>query len=173
MSDMPSSSSSAPPGWYPASEGPFERWWDGNQWAAQTRPLGSTDAQPRASRASRIAGWLMVGFGALVVLAALLPWATLGPFSVAGTEGDGAITLTLGLLVAGLGIARGVGAKAKFWQVGVPVACLVCGLLVTLVGFYDTVNVSETASAGSGLILTILGGLGLLGAALFGLIRRD
>jgi hypothetical protein len=28
-----------PPGWYHASDGPYERWWNGTEWTEYTRPL--------------------------------------------------------------------------------------------------------------------------------------
>lgn len=37
-----------PAGWYPAPEGPFERWWDGTQWTEHTRPTATTVAPPAA-----------------------------------------------------------------------------------------------------------------------------
>lgn len=173
MTETPAPNSAALPGWYPASDGPFERWWDGNQWTAHTRPLGSAEAGRGVSNASRIAGWVIVGFASLVAIGALLPWASVGAFNVSGTSGDGVITLPLALLMAALGIVRGVGTKATFWQIGVPVVGILTGFLVTLIGVYDSVNISETATVGGGLILTILGGLGLIGASIFGLIRRQ
>lgn len=42
----------------------------------------------------------IVALGALLLFAALMPWATLGPFSAAGTDGDGVITLIPGLAAA-------------------------------------------------------------------------
>lgn len=35
------------PGWYPAPDGePYERWWDGTQWAANARPLEAPPVTP-------------------------------------------------------------------------------------------------------------------------------
>jgi hypothetical protein len=64
---------------------------------------------------------ILLGAGALLVVGALLPWATViapfvGTISAAGTDGDGVITLVLGLLVGACGIVglrsqRGKAAK--------------------------------------------------------------
>lgn len=40
--------------------------------------------------------------GGLTVLGSFLPWATVGPFSIAGTSGDGAFTILLGAAAIGL-----------------------------------------------------------------------
>jgi hypothetical protein len=32
-----------PPGWYHDPQGPYERWYDGNQWTERTRPLQTSN----------------------------------------------------------------------------------------------------------------------------------
>jgi hypothetical protein len=49
---------------------------------------------------------------------------------------------------------------------------LVIGGVVTLIGIADAGDVSGVATVGSGLILTIVGGVGLIGAAAFGVVKH-
>jgi hypothetical protein len=165
----------APPGWYPAPEGPFERWWDGYQWTPHSRPLPAQTFGPggRAmSSTARTAGWLMAAAGGVIVIAAMMPWASFGPFTVAGTSGDGGITLVLGLLAAAGGVWRGLSQRPSGWQLAIAVTDLVIGGVVTLIGIADAGDVSGVATVGSGLILTIVGGVGLIGAAAFGVVKH-
>jgi hypothetical protein len=165
----------APPGWYPAPEGPFERWWDGYQWTPHSRPLPAQAFSPAArtiSSPARSAGWLMAAAGGLIAIAAMMPWASFGPFTVAGTSGDGGITLVLGLLAAAGGVSRGLAQRPSGRQLAIAVTDLVLGCVVTLIGIADAGDVSGVATVGSGLILTILGGMGLVGAAVFGVVKH-
>jgi hypothetical protein len=68
----------------------------------------------------------------MAVASAFLPWATVGRFTFTGTEGDGQITLVLGLILAVLGAVRlnGKGGKAISW-----VAAGVAGA-IGLIGVY-------------------------------------
>jgi hypothetical protein len=165
----------APPGWYPAPEGPFERWWDGYQWTPHSRPLPVplfAAYPPALSSAARIAGWLMAVAGGVIVIAAMMPWATFGPFTVSGTNGDGGITLVLGLIAAAGGIWRGLSQRPSGGQIAVGVTNLVLGSVVALIGLVDAGDVSDVATIGSGLVLTILGGMALAGTAVFGVVRH-
>ncbi|KQZ70633.1 hypothetical protein [Nocardioides sp. Root151] len=124
------------------------------------------------STPARVAGWLVVAFGALAVVGALLPWASAGPFSVAGTNGDGIITLPLGIVAVAAGIVRGVATRPSGWQIAVPIVALVVGVLVGLIGVIDTILVADEATVGGGLLLTILAGLGIVASAMFALIKQ-
>jgi hypothetical protein len=163
-----------PPGWYQAPEGPFERWWDGSQWTAHARPLEPLSAPTPAplSAAARAAGWLMAASGGLVVIGALLPWATWGPFTLAGTSGDGQITLVLGLVAIAVGVWRGLAKRPSGLQLATSVTAAVLGAIVTLIGLVDAADVSDYASVGGGLVLTIVAGLALVGASVFGVVRQ-
>lgn len=165
----------APPGWYQAGDGPYETWWDGFQWSTHSRPLSlssipisSSSLSPRA----RAAGWFITAIGAVITLAALLPWASVGVFTVSGTSGDGAITLVFGLLAAGAGLGRALAKAPSGWQVAIPVVCLILAALTSLIALYDIASVSEQATVGIGLVLTLLGGLGLGVASIVGLASR-
>jgi hypothetical protein len=102
-----------------------------------------------------------------------MPWASIGIFTVAGTSGDGQITLFLGLLAAGVGLARGLSTRPSGWQIALPIGALGLGLIITAVGGYDWGQISnELTSVGSGLVLTTLGGLALTAVAIVGLVKR-
>lgn len=104
----------------------------------------------------------VVGASVVVVVGALLPWATLGFISVAGTEGDGVITLILGLATAALALLASV--KGSRWPLLVGA---VLSVLVVLIAIYDISDVSSTASVGSGLWLTLIaGGVAVVAAVL-------
>lgn len=112
---------------------------------------------------------LVIALGG-TVLGAFLPWATIGIFSVSGIDRDGAITLTLGILGGVLGILGVVQARR-----GMIIAALVAMVLITLVSGYDSIDVLSasddtfgiTVSIGSGLILTVIGGIcGIIGSTI-------
>ncbi|WP_265443944.1 hypothetical protein [Flexivirga meconopsidis] len=127
--------------------------------------------QPAASVVARSIGWVIVGLGVLGVIGSVLPWAN-GPFgiSVSGTDGDGGLTLVLFLAAGVLGVVRGLGR----WMLGAAIVALVMGALCSLTALIDMGDLadSEFASVGGGLILVLLAGLGLIGAGVFGIVRR-
>ena len=69
-------------GWYPDPDGkPSERYWNGNNWTEQTRPLVKKTPQPvrlnvdhYPGSTPRFDGFLAWGFIALCVLGALTGW---------------------------------------------------------------------------------------------------
>jgi hypothetical protein len=117
--------------------------------------------------------------GAAVVVGSLLPWGTVttvfGSVSIAGTEGDGKITLALGGALVLIAVLEMVGQiSASKWVLGL-VAAGAAG-----VAGYDWLNISQRlgevqseyarASVGIGLQVAALGGvLALVGA----LVRPD
>lgn len=97
----------------------------------------------------------MIG-GTGITLGAVLPWATVGPFSIDGTAGDGKLTLVGGLAIILLGfVLRSNDDSASYGLIA-----LVLGLGVLAAGVYDTVSVDShsnslfNASVGIGLWLT-------------------
>lgn len=172
MSELPNA------GWYvDPNDSQTNRYWDGAQWTESRAPRFHTSPAPTVGSATspraRAAGWTMTAFGGLTVLAAMMPWASIGPFTVSGTSGDGAITLVLGLIGAGLGLIRALSTTAGRGRTAVPVTCLILGLLITAIGLFDIVDVSSEASVGAGLVLTLLAGLGLVASSVWGLARRS
>src|ERR1700712_4977747 len=82
------------------------------------------------------AGWIGVGGAVLALVGSLLPWATITllgrSLSIAGTHGDGKITLVVALAVAGLLFAAVVNQND-----GLAVAAGVSAALGLAVSIYD------------------------------------
>lgn len=87
---------------------------------------------------------------ALTTLGAFLPWVTVFGTSVAGVQGDGVLTLILGLIAAGLLWWRS-------WNRRIQLGTLTVGSLIVLI----TLSAMSRA-AGFGLYLTLAGGLVLM-----------
>lgn len=153
---------SPPPGWV---------WWS---------PDSDVPASGASlSQAARAIGWGISAAGVLCVLAAFLPWLSIGLLSVPGTQGDGQITLVLGLIAAGIGLGRGLANRFSGWQIAIPAVSLILAMGVCAVGFYHLVDIRNEPAGpfgialepGIGLQLTCLGGLGLLIASVAGLAK--
>lgn len=113
--------------------------------------------------------------GHYVVMAAFFAWASMDLFGetvqLTGTAGsDGWLTLVLGLAVMVLGALYLVNPKlrGKLW---VPIVKIVCGSLITYVAMIDLSNAGDGVNAGFGLILTLLLGLAIVGAAVMHLLE--
>ena len=141
--------------------------------AFQAQPVPSA-YRDRGAGARKIAGWVTLAGALLVAVGSFLPWATVllaGP--VYGTDGDGVITLAVAAPVALLGLLAGLG-KGRVWMFAVT---LFLGLIATAIGGYDLSNIStfvsgqSMAELGPGLPVIIVGGLVVLGAAVFGIAK--
>ncbi|MEA2507734.1 MAG: hypothetical protein QOH48_2352 [Actinomycetota bacterium] len=68
--------------------------------------MANKPAAPIPMSTEELAPWGVLAAGLLIMLGSILPWAPantiFGSFSVAGTAGDGKITLACGLLIATL-----------------------------------------------------------------------
>jgi hypothetical protein len=118
---------------------------------------------------------LLAASSAGVVICAFLPWAkvSLGILSVTkdGIDGDGQITLLLGLLVVGIVLLTVYRRWPERWML---LAGLVGGALIIGVGVYDWIDLESkttsndqikvNVSAGIGLVFTVIGG-GVLAVA--------
>lgn len=121
---------------------------------------------------------MVLGGGAVLILGALLPWATasVGFISVskAGTSGDGVITLIIGLGVLAIGwVALG----RRPHQTAV-ILGLIAGVIAGGVAIYDIANVSSAvnraqtrsslvhASVGIGLWVTALAAAGVVAGSI-------
>lgn len=110
----------------------------------------------------------------LTIIGAFLPWATWGAFSVSGTDGDGVLTLIFGIIVGALIYFRPWDNKNK-------AISLILGLLILAVGIYDAYNIANVAEAplnvgvevGTGLYVTILGGLIVLFCSIIGFLSKE
>ena len=112
---------------------------------------------------------LVSGLSALLVIfAAFMPWAKLGFIKASGTDGDGVITLVLGLIV---GVIVLVTLQRANVLAGFSIAA--AGALVVIIATYDIVNISNqvndpdnpfasSVSVGEGLYATLVGGIGLI-----------
>ena len=114
--------------------------------------------------------WLVLGGVAGVALGSLLPWAEItapfvGTVTVAGTDGDGVLTL-FGAVITGVLAVVAFGARRS---TGALIGALVVALLVAAVAVIDMVDVSDRigdveggdvaiqASIGIGLWIVLLG----------------
>jgi hypothetical protein len=110
--------------------------------------------------------------GGLVLIGSFMPWASVatafGTVSIAGTEGDGKITLAIGLAMVLLSVLELTG---NVMVIGLPtrILGLIAAFIAAGVGGYDLVNVGENlssvssqfarASIGVGLYAVIGGGV--------------
>lgn len=133
-----------------------------------------TDEHPRAPRrlaslsTTQLLNASMV-LSALVVIGSLGPWASVLGLSVSGIDGDGVLTLGLGIIAAaGTLVVRSDPQRPRFQAHRIAVAASTLALLIAA---YDTIDVSTTsgelagetirAYAGWGLWLTLLAALAL------------
>lgn len=102
-------------------------------------------------------------------IAAFLPWMTAGveagPIDVSasstGIEGLGLVTLVLAVVAVAIVLVMSFEAQGS-------IATGIVGGLIGIVALWKIVDVSGAASPGIGLYLTVLGGLGLLVAGIWG-----
>lgn len=99
---------------------------------------------------------LLYGGAAVTIAGAFLPWYTVLGASVLGIEGDGLLTLILGVAAAGLVWYLDTLKYRLYVGVGL-------GALVLLIGLYHLTNFS-----GAGVYITILGGLVFVGSGVNG-----
>lgn len=187
-------SRAAAPGWYEDPLGRFQsRWWNGERWTEHGHGLPQMPAPTPAARAwtpQRAAprfdpapGWVLVGGAAAIAVGSLLPWASVtGPFvgtvQVNGTNGDGVITLVLGVVVALLGFPLVKAATSRARVIAALVIALIAGVvcLADIVNIERLVNEAEeqsslvTGDVGFGLWLAGAGALSASGGALAALL---
>ncbi|GAY11075.1 MmcQ/YjbR family DNA-binding protein [Pseudonocardia sp. N23] len=145
---------------------------------ARAAPKGSPGAAPGPGMIFAI---ITVVGGLLAAVGSFLPWVTLqagtfGSLSVAGTEGDGIITLIVGILIVAVGVLRLLKPSIPALVQRVPI---LLGLIVVGLGVYVIINLNSTMaeagaatgglageladafdfSLGFGLIMTIVGGV--------------
>lgn len=89
---------------------------------------------------------IVIGGGTLTVISAFLPWASAFGFSVSGINGDGIITLVLGIVAAAVVFFEPLDSRNML-------VAGVAGILIVLVAL-----VSITSVAAIGVYLTLVGG---------------
>jgi hypothetical protein len=107
---------------------------------------------------------LSIGSVLITVIAAFLPWVSIFGISALGIEGDGVITLILGLAGATiLLLTTGVfGAEAKTPAKAINITLIVLAALVTLIALIDM-----NGAAAVGLYLTLFAGMAWLAGAIW------
>jgi hypothetical protein len=140
-------------------------------------PTAGPAPAPRGDRVSEpVVGWLVAFIGLVIVLGALLPWASALGVSVPGTSSDGRITLVCGVIISIMGVLIGVG-HGHLWTSATALAfALIVGLValvdvaggVTVVSYYHGFVAIE-----SGLWLTLVAGLLCIGLSVVALVRRE
>jgi hypothetical protein len=144
------------------------------------------------SSAAKKIGWVALGCGALVAIAAFVPWVKvdggpLGSITVRGIGDDefgakdGVITLVLAVPAAAFGLVRALGKKPGGLQLAGAIVILCAGALIVLIALVDIADVEDTisnapmgfdAQVGEGLYLTLVGGIALA-AGVAGIIKRS
>ncbi|PZS30603.1 MAG: hypothetical protein DLM58_13365 [Pseudonocardiales bacterium] len=131
-------------------------------------------------RTEPLIGWLLLGAGVLLVIAGLMPWATVLDISVAGTVGGGAVTLFFGLVIAAFGVVIGL----RQGLLGFSITACVLAALAVLIALANMANIKSltndqqavllgnTVSIGIGLWLTLVASLAALTLSILGIVRR-
>ena len=106
------------------------------------------------------APWIIAGGGLLAIIGSVLPWGTVrsafGQVDVSGTEGDGVLTLVLGLVVGALGLSSLAGARRVLAIVALLPTVGIAGIAA-----YDLANITEVADELSGSFVQVSAGPGL------------
>lgn len=183
--DVPQSGSTPPPP--PAPVPPAAA----NPLGDINNPFANGVAGLKAAPLSQKLGLAMGVLGVLTFIAAFLPWASISidmagfsqSESVSGTGdgNDGVLTLLLGLIAGGFGVAyvlKGILGKVA------AIVSAVAGAIITLIAIIDIADISDAGGAfegfggldvsvGIGLWLTLLFGIGFIAAGALSLIKKD
>lgn len=120
--------------------------------------------------------WVIVAVCVVIIIAANLPWASLGGLvSVAGTDGgrDGWITLVIAVIVGVVAAVSAIIRKSSRIHLSAGIVAVIGGLLVTLIGIIDIADTSDKGlDVGIGLTLTLIFGIILLVAGIVGIVKR-
>ena len=159
-------------------------------WPAPLTPGVVAGAPPTAaaigSAPPPVGAWLLLGVALAAVIGALLPWAELSleqvpglSARVNGTEGDGRITLALGIVIGLAAVLAFVSRRLVLWAA---VLAVVASALLILISIIDIADVRRTANeprlvfvnvrVGSGLWLTLVAGIVGVVAGVVLLVRR-
>lgn len=100
--------------------------------------------QTEVARKNSVPGMVAAAGGLVLLIAAFMPWVTVGlgqagagaNLNVAGTEGDGVITLVIGLIVLVAGIVMWLG-RSRGLVKGLAIAALVLGIIGAGIAVYD------------------------------------
>jgi hypothetical protein len=150
--------------------------------AAGPPPTAAPQHAPLARRTVDAATLLELAGSLVVCVGSLMAWATVTIFGLqvtkSGTDGDGSITLVVGLIMAILALVGLLSGR----RLGIPV--LIGALLALAVALYDILDIQSRAgtfggsdvavdvSVGPGLWVTAVGAALAAGAAGFDIARR-
>jgi hypothetical protein len=144
-------------------------------------PPGAVHLEPVTSSGIPLGAWVLLGAAIAAVIGALLPWARIDvsfgtedvSANVNGTEGDGVITLVLGILLGAVAVLALATRGVARWAA---VVGTVAAVVMTAIAIIDIVDVNRTAgdisplvdvSVGAGLWVTLIAGLaGIIGGVL-------
>lgn len=145
------------------------------QFGAASPGYGGPAAEKPLSSAVTVISWVSVGLCVLIVVAANLPWVTLGALNVAGTDDgrDGWITLGIAVIVGIVAAVSALIRKPSGIHLAAGILAVIGGLLVAGIGMIDIADVNEKGfGVGSGLTLTLILGILLLVAGIAGIVKR-
>ena len=144
-------------------------------------PPAALHPEPVTSSGIPLGAWVLLGAAIAAVIGALLPWAQINlsfgaeglSANVNGTEGDGVITLVLGILLGAVAVLALATRGVARWAA---VVGIVAAVIMTAIAVIDIVDVNRTAgdisplvdvSVGAGLWVTLIAGLaGIVGGVL-------
>lgn len=143
------------PGWYDNPEGAGRRYWDGTNWTDQFSAPDDGGALPPPTGAlpppvvapARVrygvspAYWVAALSVVAMVVGSIGPWITAGDQSVDGTSRDGALIITLAVVVAIL-----LGVYRAYGQRGVLIAAAVVGAIGTITCIADLIDIHNKSN---------------------------
>jgi len=154
------------PGYYPYPVG-----YPGAGYAPYSMP------KPPQSRLARQIGLVIVGLSVLIIVAAFLPWAWVGPRTVYGVSselGDGIAMIVFALPCLVLGILRALIKRGSGTSLSAAIVALVLGALIGLTGVGDLLDpgLGANYTPGPGVWLTLVAGVALAVVGIVGIVKR-
>jgi hypothetical protein len=136
------------PGWHTDPNNPRRRgYWDGTKWSGQWEPNDAIAAGSPPLYLPNLFAAMIASIG--IVVGSIGPWVTFLAMSRGATDGDGIITLILGIVAVGalfvvfnLGRTRG----KTSWMTGLTCTAAVCGVACLGVAAYSAYSIKTRAS---------------------------
>lgn len=133
--------------------------------------------KPPQSRLARQIGLVIVGLSVLIIVAAFLPWAWVGPRTVYGVSselGDGIAMIVFALPCLVLGILRALIKRGSGTSLAAAIVAVVLGALIALTGLGDLLDpgLGANYTPGPGVWLTLVAGVALVVVGIVGIVRR-
>lgn len=163
-----------PEGWYrdPTAPG-VQRWWDGTQWTGAVRadPARQTSADDAPKTTGQKLTVTGIVAAACIVLGSFLPWATVSGLvsgSVNGIDGDGVLTMVIGVILGVLCLTQY--SRRDGWRTAVAAAVIVGAVsaiaiagaaIANVKGVADEAGPLASVSPGVGLYVVLLAAIGI------------